>query len=140
MRFDNFDDTYPKQAIVPTVIAANGTTTGSTIKISENGEHKGESLLFVVGGTTATAGTYTPNIQDSVDGTTWVDVDDKFLKGTEVGGAVTKDNLVSNIGYLGSKPYVRCNLVATSVVTGGTFYVLALFQHRHKTDFTTQKY
>ena len=48
MRFDNFDDTYPKQAIVPTVIAANGTTTGSTIEISENGEHKGESLLFVV--------------------------------------------------------------------------------------------
>lgn len=140
MRYDNFDDTYLKQAIVPTAITGNGTTTGVTIQISENLEHKGESLLFVIGGTTATAGTYTPLIQDSPDGTSWTDVDDKFLKGTEAGAVVNSTKLLSKIGYLGSKPYVRCSLVATSVVTGGTFYALAVFQNRHKTDFTTQQY
>lgn len=135
MRFDNFGDTVPVQALVPTAIATNTTTNGVSIKCD-----KGNSLLLVAYGTTATAGSYLPKVEDSEDGITWAEVDDKFLKGTEVGATITKDNLVTKIGYLGNKPFVRASLVSTSVVTGGTFGILALFNYLHKTDFTTQKY
>lgn len=135
MRFDNFDDTVPVQALVPTAIATNTTTAGTSIKLD-----KGNSLLFLIYGTTATAGNYLPKIEHSDDGITFTEVNDTLLKGTEVGATLTKDNLVTKIGYLGSKPFVKASLVSTAVVTGGTFGIMAIFNHLNKTDFATQKY
>ena len=82
------------------------------------------SAMFVLHAVLYTDGTYTPNLQDSDDGSTWADVAGTYLAGSEA--AVDADGAVSKVGYVGKKRYARLQVVSTSTSSGATLSGIAL--------------
>lgn len=113
-------------AVPNTAISGNGTTAGNVIDTKGYG-----ALTFLIVGGTLTDGTYTPLINESDDSgmSGETAVADDFLIGTEAQAALvaaTDDNVVKRIGYVGHKRYVTCDVVATSVSSGGNVSVIAV--------------
>lgn len=106
-------------ALNTSAISSNTTTAGAIIDLQGYG-----AVEFVIQSATLTDGTYTPLIEDGAaanlsDAAT---VSAANLLGTIAGAtfALTDDNSVKKIGYVGNKRYVRLSIVSTSVTTGGT--------------------
>lgn len=114
-------------------IASNTTTTGVTVDTQFF-----ESVTFTFQAGTLADGVFTPNIQDSLDGSTnWTNVPDSnsaspsdqyFVIGnysavsaTYPGtpAQLTASNQVSQLGYVGKNRYVRCQIISTGVTSGG---------------------
>ncbi len=72
---------------------------------------------YVVAGT-ITDGTHTPKLQESDDNTTFTDVAAGDLQGAFV--AITT-NSVQEVGYIGSKRYVRVVVTVSGATTGGVY-------------------
>lgn len=124
---DLHNNVFYKNALSSTAINSNTTTSGATIDTFPDIQYYG--LEIVIRSTAYTDGTYTPNLQDSPDGTTWTDVDNSFMipdDGTAESGAVINgNNQIKRIGYIGKNRYVRLQIVSTSVTTGATLSALA---------------
>jgi hypothetical protein len=92
-----------------------------------------ESVLFVMQSATLTDGTYTPLIQEGDDSglSDAAAVADADLTDTEAGQAfaATDDNATKKIAYVGSKRYVRLNIVSASTSSGGTLGAVAILGH-----------
>lgn len=99
----------PVVAMTQQTINTDTTTDGE--KIDTQGFY---GITFVIFTGTVTLGDVTPLIQDSDDNTTFADVTDVFLVGTEAGAILeaADDDSVSSIGYVGKKRYVRLSLVS----------------------------
>ena len=96
-------------------ITTNTTTAGSSI------DTKGfESLTLFVELGARTDGSFLPLVQDSDDNSTFADVIDQFLIGTEAEALLNTANTIKSIGYVGKKRYVKLSLVSTSVTSGAT--------------------
>lgn len=78
-------------------------------------------MLFIHGVTNRTDGTYTANLQESDDDSTWSDVPDDRIQGSEGSGISSNSTFV--YGVHTSSRYVRCQVISTSVTTGATIYV-----------------
>ena len=108
-------------------IATNTTTAGSSI------DTKGfESLtLFFELGDRAD-GTFLPLVQDSDDNSTFADVIDQFLIGTEAEALLNTANTVKSIGYVGKKRYVKVSIVSSAVTSGATASATAILANAAK--------
>lgn len=103
-------------------ITASSTVAGNSI------DTKGfESLTFLYEVGARTDGTFTVLIQDSDDDSTFADVVDTFLIGTE--SAINTANTIKKIGYVGKKRYVKLSFVASAVTSGATVSATAILSH-----------
>jgi len=92
-----------------------------------------ESVLFVIQSGTVTDGTFTPLVQEGDDSglSDAASVGDADLTNTEASSAfvAADDNTSKSIGYVGSKRYVKCNIVSASTSSGGTLGAVAILGH-----------
>ncbi len=108
-------------------IATNTTTAGSSI------DTKGfESLTLFVELGARTDGTFLPLVQDSDDNSTFADVIDQFLIGTEAEASLNTANTVKSIGYVGKKRYVKLSIVSSAVTSGATVSATAILANASK--------
>jgi hypothetical protein len=114
----------PVKALNIAVINSNTTTAGNSIDLIGF-----EACTFVVELGARTDGTFLPLIQDSDDNSSFADVIDQFLIGTEAGAEINTANTIKTIGYVGKKRYVKLSLVSTSVTTGATASATAILGH-----------
>jgi len=79
------------------------------------------ALLVVVAGT-VTDGTHTVSLEESANGSTgWAAVADADLQGTEPAVTSSTDERLYEVGYVGSKRYVRPVVTVTGTpATGGS--------------------
>jgi hypothetical protein len=95
--------------------ARTANVTGSSVDLRD---YEAVAIEAIVG--TITDGTHSLTIQHSDDGTTWVGVPSGELQGSF-------SNLASNInqevGYIGSKRYIRVNAGVATATTGGVYAV-----------------
>ena len=116
------------------LISSNTTTEGEII------DRQGyESLTFFTQSGILTDGAYTFVIEDGDDSglSDKADVSDDFLLGLESGLtlALTDDDKVGKIGYVGVKRFVRLKIVSAGTTTGGTIGAIALLGFaRHAPD------
>lgn len=105
-------------AVQPYDPAATGTKTG--IVIDRRGFDSVE-FIHAVGAIAATAFTATPVILEGTTTGTLTSVADGDLIGTETGARLSgtsADNKTGKIGYRGTKPYVRMDLIVAGAATG----------------------
>jgi hypothetical protein len=101
----------PMQSLVPInrTAAANGTGV-DTLGFNS------ASVVFSTGAIGGTASpTFTFEVQESADNTTFTAVADADLRGTEP--VVTVANTVAQVGYIGNKRYIRAALKTVSGTT-----------------------
>lgn len=80
----------------------------------------GSAAVIVVTGT-ITDGTHAITVQESDDNSTWSDVADADLIGTEPSIGAADDNKLYEIGYRGRKRYLRANVAVSGATNGGTY-------------------
>ena len=108
-------------------IATNTTTAGSSI---DTKGFESLTLFFELGA--RTDGTFLPLVQDSDDNSTFVDVVDTFLIGTEAEALLNTANTVKSIGYVGKKRYVKASIVSSAVTSGATASATAILANAAK--------
>lgn len=83
--------------------------------------------VFVAHLGTITDGTFAFDPEESDNGSDWSNIDAGDLSGAFVDGTSTADDRVQEVGYVGSKRFVRCNLtVSGSPSTGGAVGVVVV--------------
>lgn len=108
-------------------IATNTTTAGSSI---DTKGFESLTLFFELGA--RTDGTFLPLVQDSDDNSTFADVIDTFLIGTEAEALLNTANTVKSIGYVGKKRYVKASIVSSAVTSGATASATAILANAAK--------
>lgn len=93
-------------------IATDATTTGTGVAWG-----RFRSAMAVIWSGTVTDGTFTFEVQDSADGTSYTAVADAYLEGTEP--ALTASDTVVVVGYKGTRKYLRVVCVSTGTTSGG---------------------
>lgn len=90
-----------------------------------------ESATFAIQSGTLTDGTYTPEILESDNNSTFTAVADDFLIGTEANAVfvATDDNKVKTIGYAGKKRYVKITITSSGITSGGTLGATVILGH-----------
>jgi len=109
---DLFHDVEPVAVLDNANITSN-TTTNATTNVDMAAA---QALLFLILIGNHSGGTFTPVVEEAPDNNgspgAWSEVDDEYLLGTEAGAALDGAG-VAKIGYVGSKRFVRVNLVST---------------------------
>lgn len=101
-------------AVAPAA-ALTATTTSSGIDLAG---FRAASVVVVAG--VATDGTFTPTIEDSDDNVTFAAVSASKLSGSFAAITAAADENVQEVGYLGTKRYIRVVLTET-VASAGQF-------------------
>lgn len=135
-KFDQKNELKDVNAFDIQSISTDTTTNGEIIDLQGF-----EACTFVFQTGTVTDGDYTVLIQEGDDSglSDAAAVADADLVGTEADAsfsADTDDNKVSSIGYIGSKRYVRFNVVSTNTSTGATVGAIALLGRPHSAPVT----
>jgi len=112
-------------SIVTTLVPATRTADaiGSTVDLRK---YESAAIEAIVG--TITDGTHTLTVQESDDGSTWTDVAADDLQGSFLNLASNTDQ---EVGYLGSKRYIRVNVAVVGATSGGTYAVSIVRGHPH---------
>lgn len=127
---------YNNLLAVQTITAANrtdGTVNGTAVNLWSHtvGRQKFGAAMVLVQTGTITDGTHTVEVQHSDDNSSFSAVADADLQGSEPAIGASNDNVIYQIGYHGTKQYLRVTVVTTGATTGGTFgAVLLLGQPR----------
>lgn len=91
------------------------TTAGATVDLA--GFNK---AMFVAHVGTIADGTYAFDPEESDDDSTWTNIAAGNLSGAFVSATSAADDTIQEVGYLGTKRYIRCNVtVSGSPSTGG---------------------
>ena len=102
-----------KHTIAPAV-RTDGTVNGVTVDLRG---YESALALFHVGDWTD--GTHTPSLEHSDDDSSWSAVSAGDLQGSFTANSGTgQENAVQQVGYKGSKAYLRGKLVTTGATTG----------------------
>jgi len=111
------------QQTVTQASRTNGTVNGTAIDLWSNtiGRQVFRTALAIVQTGTITDGTHTVEVQESDDNSSFTAVVDADLQGTEPAIGAADDNVVYEIGYRGTKRYLRVAVVTTGATVGGTF-------------------
>lgn len=105
---------------LPNVVTATTTSTGVDLQGFT-------SAMFVAHIGTITDGTFAFDPEESDDNSTWSNVAAGNLSGAFVNATSSADDRVQEVGYLGSKRYIRCNLTVTgSPSTGGAIGIVVV--------------
>lgn len=118
------------QAIAPQVRATDGALNGTTIELDG---YNSCVVIFSVG--TVTDGTYTPKVEESIDGgSTWTDVAASDLEGdTLVAVSTANDPKVQKVGYMGTRGVIRPVITSASTTSGGPVSATVIVGHRNQT-------
>lgn len=98
----------------------NGTVNGTTVDRMALAAGY-QSMMFVIQTGTLTDGTATVVLQDSDDGSAWATAATADTQGTVPTIAATADNVIYEVGYKGTKRYVRLSITSAGTTTGGIF-------------------
>lgn len=101
-------------------VRTNGTATGTAVDLHENKDASRSAFLVVVAGT-MTDGSVAVTLEESDDNSAWSTVAAADLQGTAPTVASTNDDTIFELGYKGSKRYLRAVAVTTGATAGGTF-------------------
>lgn len=111
-------------AVSSTLLPNVRTTTATGVTVDLAGFTK---AMFIAHLGTITDGTFAFDPEESDDDSTWTNIAAGDLSGSFTSGTSSADDTVQEVGYLGSKRYVRCNLTVTgSPATGGAIGVTVL--------------
>jgi len=117
MSLDINKDVSTSSTLLPNVRTT--TATGTTVDLA--GFTKAMFLAHVG---TVTDGTFAFDPEESDDDSTWTNIAAGDLSGSFTSATSSADDTVQEVGYLGSKRYIRCNLTVTgSPATGGAIGV-----------------
>ena len=105
---------------LPNVVTS--TTTGVTVDLAGF-----TRAMFVAHIGTITDGTFAFDPEESDDDSTWTNIAAGDLSGAFVNATSSADDRVQEVGYMGSKRYVRCNMTITgSPSTGGAVGIVVV--------------
>ncbi len=99
--------------LVPAV-RTTGAATGSAV-----GWGDCQSVMCTIIAGTLTDGSHVVELQDSDDNSSWTAVADAYLLGTEPTITASTDDRTYDIGYTGSRKYLRVTVTSTAATTGG---------------------
>lgn len=105
------------------------TVTGAGVDLNEDGNGYQSALVVVFAGT-ITDGTHTVEVQESdVIGSGYTAVADAQLLGVEPVIGAADDDKVFEIGYLGTKQFVRVVVTAAGTTIGGVYGAVVILGH-----------
>ncbi len=114
---DLYNNLYPGVSFDPAAKTASVTGSGVDLQFFE-----GADVMLQAG--TITDGTHTPKLQESSDNTTFTDVAAGDLQGSFTAlttGAGNGGSAIQEVGYIGSKRYIRVFVTVASATTGGVY-------------------
>lgn len=113
-------------ASIPVAAIATDTTTDGT------GVAWGRfrSVMVIIWSGTVTDGTFTFEVQDSDDDSSYDAVADGYLEGTEP--ALTTSDTVAVVGYKGTRKYLRVVCTTTDTTSGGVVGALVVCANSYK--------
>lgn len=117
----DFNNSVSVAYTIPPAVRTDGVVTGTTV--DRAGYH---SAMFIAAIGTLTDGTHAFDPEESDDDSTWTNIAAGNLSGAFVSGTSSADDRIQEIGYLGSKRYIRCNVAATGCTSGGPICVLVV--------------
>lgn len=130
---DGSNDKKIVWARVPGTINSNTTTTSNIVDTLGY-----DKVTFVLIAGSYTDGTYTPLVSESDDSgmsgeNAVADAELTRLESAAAINAATTNSAdeTGKIGYLGSKRYVTCDIVSTSVSSGASVGVMAILERAH---------
>lgn len=119
-------DLYNNLKVKATLAVAtrtDGTAIGTTVDRAVSNSMFA-SVMVVLHTGTMTDGSVAVTVEESDDNSSWATA--TALQGTAPTIALTDDNTLYEIGYLGGKRYVRVKAVTTGSTSGGTFGAVVL--------------
>jgi hypothetical protein len=110
------------RAKVTLTVAArtNGTVNGTTVDLNENKDACRSAMLIVNTGT-VTDGSHAVILQESDDNSAWGTVAAADLQGSAPTLVAADDDTLYELGYIGSKRYLRASVTTSGATTGGVF-------------------
>jgi photosystem II stability/assembly factor-like uncharacterized protein len=120
---------------VPVANRTNGTVNGTTIDRTDptGGADNTTVAMFVVASGTVTDGSHAVTVQESDDGSSWAAVPSEYLQGSLPTIVSTDDDKVFEVGYVGTKRYIRAVVTTTGATSGGTFGAVVLLSGGRRT-------
>lgn len=113
----------PAQTLAPAARTASANGTGVDLQGFESA-----AAMFETG--VITDGTHTPLLQESDDNTTFTNVAAAELQGAFVDvTSVSGGSAVQEVGYLGSKRYIRLATTVAGATTGGVYGATIVRSH-----------
>lgn len=106
-------------------LRTNGTVNGTTVDLNENKDASRSAMLVVHAGT-ITDGSHAVILQESDDNSAWATVAAADLQGSAPTITSTDDDVLYELGYKGSKRYLRAAVTTSGATTGGTFGAVIL--------------
>lgn len=120
LRRDINKDVAVASTLLPNVRTA--TASGTTVDLA--GYRKS---MFVAHIGTITDGTFAFDPEESDDNSSWSNIAAGDLSGSFTNATSSADDTVQEVGYLGTKRYIRCNVTVTgSPSTGGAIGVTVI--------------
>jgi photosystem II stability/assembly factor-like uncharacterized protein len=107
------------KATLAVALRTNGTVNGTTVDLHENKDAARSAMLIVHTGT-ITDGSHAITLQESDNGSSWATVAAADLQGSAPTVTSTDDDVLFELGYVGSKRYLRAVVVTSGATTGGT--------------------
>jgi photosystem II stability/assembly factor-like uncharacterized protein len=107
------------KATLAVALRTNGTVNGTTVDLHENKDASRSAMLIVHTGT-ITDGSHAITLQESDNGSSWATVAATDLQGSAPTVTSTDDDVLFELGYVGSKRYLRAVVVTSGATTGGT--------------------
>lgn len=125
-------DMFSSYRVVHILGAQNINTTTATSAVDLKGFQRVLLLVNIGSLSIGSGGSLTPVLQESDDGTTWADVDANHMLGNFTTISDTDhDQTTLYATYLGSKRYVRVNLVISGTCSGAVSANAVLTDARH---------
>ncbi len=101
--------------------ARTATTTGSTVDLSG---YRSAAVVLHCG--VFTDGEFTPTVEESDDDSSWSTVAAGDLSGAFTAVTASTDVSIQEVGYLGSKRYLRLLMTESSASTGALFSAVVI--------------
>ncbi|WP_426568096.1 hypothetical protein [Streptomyces canus] len=113
-------NTARAKATLTVALRSNGTVNGTSVDLNENKDASRSAMLVIHTGT-ITDGSHAVVLQESDDNSAWGTVAAADLQGSAPTITSTDDDAVFELGYKGSKRYLRASVTTSGATTGGTF-------------------
>ncbi|WHM32444.1 hypothetical protein OH540_21310 [Streptomyces sp. BPPL-273] len=113
------------KASLAIALRTNGTVNGTTVDLHENKDASRSAMLIVQTGT-ITDGTHAVVLQESDDNSAWGTVAASDLQGVAPSIVAADDDALFEVGYKGSKRYLRASVTTSGATTGGTLGAVIL--------------
>lgn len=115
---DAYNNIRPKVSLTPAARTATGN--GTAVDRNDNSLGYQDAMITVVTGV-MTDGTHTIDIKESDDNSTFTSVAASDLQGSKPALTSASGSSTFDVGYKGSKRYVRVDVTVATATTGGVY-------------------